>query len=109
MNESDSRTLETENSLHTALQQIEQGLKDLDRFKKASDSLDRASQNSTEILTVLMEASQLLSQASANLSGQSLAVFEAKIDNVKQSIQDLPAALKPSFSDMELPRQTTVG
>lgn len=100
MNDDDTRTLDAENSLHAALARIQQGLGDLDRFKSASASLDQASQNSVRILEELTAASRLLTQAAESLRDESLAAFEAKIDQVNQSVQTelLPMLVEAAVS-----------
>jgi ribosome-binding ATPase YchF (GTP1/OBG family) len=89
MKENNVSGLDAEFSLNSALIKIEQGLIDLERFKSASNSLDQASRNSSEILSSLLEASKLLDKVSENLSDKSLSDFERKLEEANDNIQKI--------------------
>lgn len=99
MNSSKDSGLDAEDSLYMALEKIQEGLNDLDRFKTASSSLDQASQKSTEILDALRDASKLLETAATNLSEKSLANFEQHLVDVNRSMQRLGADLVPKLNE----------
>lgn len=100
MNDNSTTALDAEENLQEALEEIQEGLKDLDRFKKASTSLDQASQKSVEILSGLLDASKLLVKASANLSDKGLSDFEEKLVTMATTIKSLSSQVERLNSGM---------